>query len=245
MAQKARMCVIGFGRMGKRCAKLFSDGFEVEVISRRDIRTEARERGAEQSVDVTKSLSEADFIFLAVPIEALDAWIPKINDLAKPHSVVMDCCTVRRAANEKLSRIQRRRFGIPALGTQVRVDGEPDERIQEYLEQRGCRLSAIDNETPQERPVAGIAHFIGMALDLNLTEDERSAMTGSPACRYLLQSVGHLKSNSPSTYKETELLDIRTSGRRKEVIAWSKECDEELDRGVFRFQPYPRRKWRE
>ena len=51
MSKKSKMCVIGFGRMGKRCAKVFSEGFEVEVISRRDIRSEAGERGATQSDD--------------------------------------------------------------------------------------------------------------------------------------------------------------------------------------------------
>ena len=78
-----------------------------------------------------------------------------------------------------------------------------------------------------------------------LTEDEGARMMGSPACRYLLQLIGHLKSNSPSTYRETQLLDPRMSIRRKEVIAWLREFDEELDRGAFRFQPYPRDKWRE
>lgn len=241
-----RMCVIGFGRMGKRCAKLFSDGFLVDILSRRDIRAEAQERGVEQSADERKSLSEADFVLLAVPIEALDIWIPKINAFSRPECVVIDCCTVRQAANEKLSQVQRRRFGMPEVGgTCVPVDGEPDERISEYLLKRGCQVFPMKTEKAHGKPVVGLAHFIGMVLDLNLTEAERSAMSGSPACRYLLQLIEHLKSNSPSTYKETQLLDPCMSERRKELIDWLKAFDADLDKGIFRFEPYPRDRWRE
>lgn len=243
---KAKMCIMGFGRMGKRAAKLFSGGFNVEVISQRDIRTEARERGAEQSKDVTKSLSETNYIFLAVPIEALDIWVPKINELSKQDCVIMDCCTVRHAANEKLSKIQRRKFGLPELGSQeLPVDGEADERISDYLEQCGCHLFPINKGEANKKPVVGLAHFIGMALDLNLTKDDRSRMAKSGAGRNLLQLIEHLKSNSPSTYKETQLLNPGMSDYRKELISWLKKFDEELDRGVFRFDPYPREKWRE
>ena len=246
MTTKSKMCIIGFGRMGKRCAKLFSDGFQVEVISGRDIRSEAWERGAEQSNNSTKSLSEADFIFLAVPIEALDLWTPRIDKFSKPDCVVIDCCTVRHAANEKLCDVQRKRFGLPELGApELPVDGEPDKRISDYLEQRGCRLYPINVGDTGRKPVAGLAHFIGMTLDLNLTADERSRMEKSGACRYLLQLIEHLKSNSPATYKETQLLNPSMSDRRKEFIAWLKQLDEELDRGIFEFKSHPPDKWRE
>ena len=241
-----RMCVIGFGRMGKRCAKLFSGGFTVDVISQRDIRSEAQDRGAEQSADETESLCEADFVFLAVPIDALDVWIPKVNEFAKPECVVMDCCTVRYAANQKLAQLKRRHFGMLTFGgKRVPVDGEPDERICQYLRERGSDMSRMKAKKPNGKPVVGLVHFVGMALDLNLTEGYRSAMSGSPACRYVLQLIEHLKSNSPSTYKETQLLAPDMSQGRKELIGWLKELDAELDKGIFRFEPYPREKWRE
>jgi prephenate dehydrogenase len=232
--------------MGKRCAKLFSDGFLVDIVSRRDVRAEAHERGAQQSADARKSISEADFIFLAVPIEALDIWIPKINEFARPECVVMDCCTVRQAANERLSQVLRKRFGMPEVGGQhVLVDGEPDERISEYLLKHGCQVFQMKTDKSHGKPVVGLAHFIGMALDLKLTETDRSVMSQSPACCYLLQLIEHLKSNSPSTYKETQLLNPYMSERRKELIDWLKEFDTDLDKGIFRFESYPRDRWRE
>ena len=246
MLERPRMCIVGFGRIGKICARLFSPGFDVEIISRRDIQAEALERGARQSEDAAKSLADADYVFLAVPIEALDGWIPQINRLTTPACVVMDCCTVREAANEKLSGVQRRRFGLPEIGgAESPVDGEPDPLIRDYLEAQGCLLCPIESEDPERKPVSGIAHFIGMALDLHLTAEERIGLERGGAGQCLLKLIEHLKTNSPSTYKEIQLLDAQMSARRKEVIAWLKALDEELDRGEFRFQPYPPEQWRE
>lgn len=246
MSRQPRMCIVGFGRMGKACAQVFSPGFDVDIISRRNIQAEARERGARQSEDSRESLREADYVFLAVPIEALDGWVPRINELTKPSCVVVDCCTVRHAANEKLSRVQRHRFGLPEIGAnELPVDGEPDPLIRDYLEAQECRLYAIDTEGPERKPVAGIAHFIGMALDLNLTAEERSRLPRGGAGQCLLKLIEHLKTNSPSTYKETQLLDAQMSARRKEVIAWLMALDAELDGGEFRFEPYSPERWRE
>ncbi len=159
--------------------------------------------------------------------------------------MVMDCCTVRTAANEKLSRVQRHRFGLPLIGSsELPVDGKPDPSVRDYLEAQGCRLYPIDPED-SGTPVSGVAHFIGMALDLNLTAEERSQLAIGGAGRCLLKLIEHLKTNSPSTYKEIQLLDPRMSARRKEVIAWLEALDAELDKGEFRFQPHPPERWRE
>ena len=84
-----------------------------------------------------------------------------------------------------------------------------------------------------------------MALDLNLTEEERDKLSRAGSGRCLLNLIEHLKTNSPSTYKETQLLDPGMSVRRKEVIEWLKNMDKELSRGEFRFKPYPPDRWRE
>ncbi len=226
------MCIIGFGRMGKAALRVFSPGFETKVVSRKNAQK-----------DIEKPLAEADYIFLTVPIEGLDHWIPKINELARPECVVMDCCTVRQAANEKLSRLERQHFGLPEIGGQeLPVDGEPDPVIRDYLEEQGCKLYPIETE---QRPVAGIAHFIGMALDLNLTQEERVRLSKGGAGKCLLKLIEHLKTNSPSTYKETQLLEPGMPARRKEVIEWLKALDGELDRALFRFEPHPPDRWRE
>jgi len=243
---KKSMCIVGFGRMGKRCAKLFSGGFSVDVVSQQNIHDEVPDIGVGQSTDERKSLSEADFVILAVPIVALDSWIPKINKLTKPECVVIDCSSVRDAVNEKLLQLKRKHYGMPEVGSKnVRVDGNSDELVSRYLQERGCSVVPANITNSDGKPVAGLIHFVGMALDINITDEERSRMADSPACRYMLQLIEHLKSNSPSTYRETQLLDPRMSQRGKELIGWLKSLDAELDRGVFRFKPYARDKWRE
>ena len=245
-AARSRMSIVGFGRMGKQAAKLFAEGFDVEVISSRDVRAECAARGATQSDSPDESLAQADFIFLAVPIDVLDLWIPRVNASSRQDCVVVDCCTVRPAAEEKLRRINRRHFGMPELhAPTLVVDGEPHDRISGYLQRKGIGLRPVSPEELKGRPVIGLAHFIGMALDLNLTEQDRAALAGSKAGRYLLQLIEHLKSNSASTYRETQLMDPRMPDGRRELMDWLKEFDEELNRGVFGFQAHLRDKWRE
>lgn len=238
-----RMTIIGFGRMGKRCAATFSKGFSVDVLSRRDVKQEAKARGVHQSMDVEYSLSSADYVFLAVPIDALEGWIPAINLHTAPSCVVMDCCTVRLAARARLEGLERPHFGLPEIGgVDLPVDGEIDGRIEAYLKAQGARVYPMP---PAGKPVSGIAHFIGMALDLHLEEEDRARLAGGGAGQCLLGLIQHLKTNSPATYRETQLLEPGMSARRKEVIAWLQAVDEELDRGVFRFEPAPPDTWRE
>jgi prephenate dehydrogenase len=239
-----RMAIIGFGRMGKQAARLFAEGFHVQVISSRDVRAECAARRARQSDSPDESLAQADFIFLAVPIDVLDLWIPRINETSRQDCVVIDCCTVRRAAEERLCKVNRRRFGMPELhGSPLPVEGGPDQRISRYLQRTGIGLRPVAPEEDKGTPVIGMAHFIGMALDLNLTEQDRSALARSKAGSYILQLIEHLKSNSPSTYREIQLMDPRMPDGRKELIDWLKGFDEELNRGVFRFEAYPRERW--
>jgi prephenate dehydrogenase len=122
MARK-RLCIIGFGRMGKQAVNAFADQFQVEVISSRDISSELADSRARQSSNTTESLSAAG--------------------------------------------------------------------------------------------------------------------------RFLLQLIEHLKTNSPSTYRETQLLNPFMADARKKVIKALVQFDEALNRGEFNFQAYPRDKWRD
>ena len=109
---RKRLCIIGFGRMGKQAVNAFADQFQVEVISSRDISSELVDVGVRQSSNNTESLSGADVIFLAIPVWALGKWVSKINEHAKSDCVVIDCCTARLAA--KIGNYQySNREGLP------------------------------------------------------------------------------------------------------------------------------------
>lgn len=245
MTNRKKMTIIGFGKMGTRAAKLFCEGFDVDIVSKRDIQSGIKEIQAQQSKDITQSLSSADYIFLAVPIWAIKALTPKINRYAKEDCVVIDCCTARLAAEKALSLIDRKRSSLPELGGEsIPVIGETDTVIAEYLRKQGIQLHPITNEEYDKDIVAGITHFIGMGLDLHFDQDILSHLKESGAISYIAGLIQHLKSNSPSTYKENQLLNPFMSAARKKVIKALQTFDEELNAGEFKFEVFSRDKWR-
>ena len=164
MGSNESICVIGWGRMGRNAARLFWPGFQVTVISARDVRKEVEAVDAILAENPEEALKGADFVFLAVSVDIITKWTGKINKFTPTHCVVMDCCMARVAAEKALKEIQRRRFGIPELsqGT-IPVIGNPDKRIADYLKNWGCILQPTTaEEYDRGNTSAGIAHFIGM-----------------------------------------------------------------------------------
>ena len=246
MPGNEKMCIIGFGRMGKRAAQLFSRGFDVAVLSARNVEEEARTAGAASADDPGRAISETDFLFLAVPVEVIRLWVDQINEFSREHCVVMDCCTARIAAESELSLVRRQRFGLPELHEgEIPVIGEPDKRISGYLNQQGYTLWPVTPEDYDRRgAVVGTAHFLGIALELALEPAQRILLGESRAGSFLLQLIEHLKCNSPVTYRETQLLNPVMAEARKNLIEELRDADRELNNGIFRFEPHPPDSWR-
>lgn len=247
MGSNESICVIGWGRMGKNAARLFWPVLQVTVISRRDVRQEVEAAGAVFAERKDRALKTADFVFLAVPVDIIQKWTAGINKYTRPDCVIMDCCTARVAAERSLKEIKRKRFGIPEIrqGT-IPVIGNPDERIAEYLGNWGCNLQSMTaEEYDRSNTDAGIAHFIGMALDMYLGDSQRDRLKTAKSGSFLLQLIEHLKSNSPATYRETQVLNAYMSEARKGLIKILENTDKDLDKGIFRFKAYPREQWRE
>lgn len=247
MGSNENICVIGWGRMGRNAARLFWPGFQVTVISRRDVRKEVEAAGAILADRKDQALKAADYVFLAVPVDIIPKWTERINRYTPSDCVIMDCCTARAAAEKALKEIKRKRFGIPELsqGT-IPVIGNPDERMATYLNKWGCNLQPMTAEEYDKRNTnAGIAHFLGMALDLYLDDSQRNQLRKAKSGSFLLQLIDHLKSNSPTTYRETQMLNPYMSKARKELITALQKTSGELDEGTFRFKPYPRENRRE
>lgn len=247
MGSSESVCVIGWGRMGKNAARLFWPWLQVTVVSRRDVRREVEAVGAVFADRKDRALKAADFVFLAVPVDIIQKWTARINRYTRSDCVIMDCCTARVAAEEALKNIQRKRFGIPEIrrGT-IPVIGNPDERIARYLGKWGCKLQPMTaEEYDRSNTDAGIAHFLGMALDLYLDDAQRNRLKTAKSGAFLLQLIEHLKGNSPTTYRETQVLNAYMSEARKGLIKVLENTDKELDKGIFRFRTYPWEQWRE
>ncbi len=245
--EKKSLCVIGWGRMGRNAARLFWPGFQVTVISRRDVRQEVEATDAVLAERRDRALKEANYVFLAIPVDIIPKWTERINRYTPSDCVIIDCCTARVAAEKALKEIKRERFGLPELsqGT-IPVIGKPDEKIADYLKIWGCNLQPMNaEEYDRDTTSAGIAHFIGMALDLYLNDSQRTQLRKARSGSFLLQLIEHLKSNSPTTYRETQTLNPFMSKARKELVKALEKTRGDLDEGTFRFKPYPREMWRE
>lgn len=68
---KPKTTIIGFGKIGKRFTEVFSEGFDVGVMSSRDNATLVNELGAYQINNFKEAIGSSSYIFLAVPIHAL------------------------------------------------------------------------------------------------------------------------------------------------------------------------------
>ncbi len=234
------MCIIGFGRMGKRAAHIFSRRFTVSIISSRNIVEEAITTGATQADNPEEEIARSNFIFLAVPVNVLGLWISRINDYSPPDCIVIDCCTARIAAEKELSSLQRTRFAIPEIGPGISpVIGTPDKRIADFLKNQGCVLRP---ETAQEYDKnnvdSGIAQFLGIALDLYLDVSQRTRLKKSAAGSFLLKMIEHMKSNSSSTYRENQMMNPYMAEARNKLIIALQNINKELTEGTFRFTNY-------
>jgi hypothetical protein len=226
------MTIIGFGRMGKKFTEFFAEGFDVQVVSSRNVASEVESLGARCARDLGDAIRSSDYIFVAVPIYALDSVVERINEYVDPSAMAFDICGVRTVADEKMSRLKCRRFAINGHS----ILGSPDPVILQYLEQRGYShqpTTVEDHEYP--RPVVGLAHFIGMVLDSYLQDTEKETMTHSPAATNLLKLIDHLRSNSPATYWETQICNPGMEPCRKEFIKACIEYDKRLSAGEFPF----------
>ncbi len=112
----SRMLVIGFGRIGQRFAEIFCEHFDVHISSTRNVAEDIEAIGAKPVNDFEETVSFAQYIFIAVPIHALDEVISKVNEHVNPRTWAFDMCSARIVAQEKMSALKCRWFGLHASG---------------------------------------------------------------------------------------------------------------------------------
>jgi prephenate dehydrogenase len=89
-----KAAIIGFGRFGQLLADLMKDVFEISVVEPDMTKGElATARGFK--LMPLSSLGDADFVFLAVPISAVEGIIKDIAPLVAEHQTVVDGCSVK------------------------------------------------------------------------------------------------------------------------------------------------------
>lgn len=89
-----KAAIIGFGRFGELLAGLCAPTFTVTIIESNPKRAhEAEAQG--YTVEPLDAVTQADFIFLAVPISEIEQTITKLAPLVGETQVVVDLCSVK------------------------------------------------------------------------------------------------------------------------------------------------------
>jgi hypothetical protein len=96
--------------------------------------------------DRPMSISKSDYIFLAVPLNALSVLIDEINIHKKPNAIVIDCCSARVPSEKTLARLNCQHFGMH------------DVKSREY-----CITGKID---------AGMKDFFKKNISINIVSPE-------------------------------------------------------------------------
>lgn len=231
---KSKLMVVGYGRMGRKFAKVFTEAFDVHVFSRRDVGDDIVESGCTQVSDFNSCAASSDYVFLAVPVFELEGYVQRLNSCMRADACVFDMCSARISAESKMRKLKCRWFGMHAGGG----FGDPDPRILEFMAGRGVRFQRMSAEAHDRRNgVIAMAHFVGMALDDLMNEEDRDAFETSPAARSLLALVDHLKDNAPATYWESQVCNPFTGKHRRRLIDFMAEYSDRLDQGEFSFAP--------
>lgn len=89
-----KLVIVGFGRFGKLLAELTGDTFEVSVVEMDSDKQKLASAAGYQVVSV-KDISAADYVFLAVPISALESTIKQMAPYTTSKQVVSDVCSVK------------------------------------------------------------------------------------------------------------------------------------------------------
>ena len=233
------MTIIGFGRMGERFTKLFAPHLTVTVYSSRNVSHEVGKLNATYNPNFEESISLSKYIFLTVPINVLDPFIERLNKVVNEESVIIDCCSARILAEEKLSKLKCRHFGIHDIkSNEFCIIGDADQEIIDILKSQDIGISVITAEEHDKlNSIIGLGHFVGLSLDSLLTKDEKEVLGGIGSGSLLIQLMDRLRANSPTTWKETQIDNPFTKTRRESLIKPLVEFDKKLSQGKFPFVP--------
>jgi len=233
--QKLSMTVIGFGPMGKRFTKLFSNDFEVIVSSSRKVSIEVEKLGAKQTNDRQESISKSDFVFLAVPINALSPLVFEINKFSKENTIIIDCCSARILAEKELQKLQRNHFGLHDIKKgEYCVIGNIDTRIESFFRRNEIGIREVSaEEHDQLNAIIGLGHFIGLTIGKHLSQNQLEVLGGIGSGSLLVELSNGLKGNSQTTWEETQIDNPYTKILRKELISAFQKYDKSLEKGIF------------
>jgi prephenate dehydrogenase len=175
--------IIGFGRLGGLLTKYLSQDSSVYVYDEED-----KTEGIKAAGGIPSTLEEAcnaAIVIPMVPISAFEEVIIQIKNLLKPHSLVVDVCSVKvKPVQAMLSHLpenisilgthpmfgpdsaDKTLFGSKIVLSRVRIEDKAYDDIKNYLEDHGIKVIEATPEQHDKEISSSLVltHFIGRAL---------------------------------------------------------------------------------
>ncbi|HUU65549.1 MAG TPA: prephenate dehydrogenase [Dehalococcoidales bacterium] len=225
-----RVAIIGgSGEMGRWFANFLSkDGKEVVISGRNESKLLAAKRqlGVEvaSSVEAVKS---ADAVLLSVPIESFEKVVKEISPYIQPEQVVVDITSIKVQPVSAMHKYLETGlvlgahplFGPGAKGVANQnfvltptndKESALAQKIREYLETRGGRVSLMTPEEHDEKMtvILGLSHFIAIVSADTLLSSDKLAQPGEISgitYKVLLTLVESVISENPELYASLQM----------------------------------------
>ncbi|MBA7647336.1 T-protein [subsurface metagenome] len=220
----------GSGKMGRWLANfLLKDGYKVVITGRNESKLlEAkRQLGAEVTTNNVEAAKQAEVIIISVPVDNFESVVAQICPYTHPEQVIIDITSIKAFPVEIMHKHIKRgivlgvhpMFGPGARGIAnqsfVLTPTNEEEtalaqKIKEYLETRGARVSLM---TPDEHDemmavILGLSHFIAIvSADTLLSFDKLKQMRaiGGSTFKLLLTLAEGVISEDPEFYTSLQM----------------------------------------
>ena len=215
--------------MGRWFAKfLLQDGKEVVISGRnkRKLLEAKRQLGVEVASNV-EAVKSADVVLLSVPIESFEEVVKEISSHIKPRQVVVDITSIKVfpvAAMHKYLKTGLMLGAHPLFGPGAKSvanqnfvltptndeEGGLAQKVREYLETRGARVSLMTPEEHDEKMaiILGLSHFIAIVSADTLLSSDKLKPTeaiGGITYKVLLILVESVISENPELYASLQM----------------------------------------
>ena len=219
----------GSGKMGRWFARhLLAEGDEVVISGRTESKVmEARRELGVDTASSVEAVKDADVILLSVPIDTFEDIVVELAPHTQPEQVVVDITSVKVMPVAAMHRHLKTRlvlgthplFGPGAKGitgqnfvlTPTNDEEEAlAERVRDYLETRGARVSLMTPEEHDDKMavILGLSHFIAVvAADTLISSNKVAQPTalGGITYKVLLTLVESVISENPELYASIQM----------------------------------------
>ena len=223
-----KTAVIGLGLIGGSMAKdLRCSGFATQVTgveSNPEHVSEALRLGiVDRVASLEEAVPEADLVIVTTPVDVVLSLLPKILDLASPHTTVTDMGSTKRRLTEVVREHARRRNYVPAHPMAGTEDSGPSAAVENLF--RGKIAIVCDQELcgPQHLAlVEKMFHSLGMNIAY-MTSDEQDHSTAFVS--HLPHAAAYALANAVQDKEDRNIIfDLASGGFNSTVRLAKSSC---------------------